>query len=63
MLNIGMTRVKIIRDHKQLKSGQTLTVSPNVAFGLIDSGVAELTKDMTTDDYRTRVKVKGPKEK
>lgn len=53
-----MTRIKVVRNHKQYKAGQTLILSPNEAFGLVDAGVAEVTKDMTADDYRVTAKVK-----
>lgn len=45
-------RVKYLKDHKGKRKGETEEVSRNVAFGLIDSGVAEITKDMSPDDYR-----------
>lgn len=45
-------RIKYIKDHKTNKRGDIALVSPNVAFGLIDSGVAEVTKDMQPDDYK-----------
>jgi hypothetical protein len=45
-------RIKIVKDHKQHRKGQTLEVSPNEAFGLIDCGVAVLSKDLTPDDYK-----------
>lgn len=47
-----MIRVKIVQDHKQYTKGQTLQLSPNEAFGLIDSGVAVISKDMTQIDYK-----------
>jgi len=49
-----MRRIKIIKDYKQYKKGQTVMVTPNIAHGLIDSGVAQLTKDMTPTDYKTK---------
>lgn len=48
-----MLRVKILKDNKHGKKGQIVVIDKNEAFGLIDSGVAEITKDMTSDDYRT----------
>lgn len=47
-----MTRVKIVKPHKQYKVGEIVYVSPNEAFGLIDSGVGIKTKDMTAMDYK-----------
>lgn len=47
-------RVKILRDYKDFRKGQTLYLSPNEAFGLIDSGRAEVTKDMTEFDYHVK---------
>lgn len=46
-------RVKIIKDHKQYSKGSVQDVSPNVGFGLIDSGYAIVSKDMTQSDIRT----------
>lgn len=48
-----MPRIKFIKNHKQYKEGEVATLSPNEAFGLIDSGVAIVSKDMTTSDYTT----------
>lgn len=47
-------RVKIIKDHQEYKKGETPEVTPNIAHGLIDSGYAELTKDMTINDYKVK---------
>lgn len=48
-------RVKIIKDHKEYRAGDTVVVSPNIAFGLIDSGYATLSKDLQpTTDYMTK---------
>jgi len=50
-----MLRVKIIAPHKKYRVGQTVELSNNEAFGLIDSGVAAITKDMvSTNDYRIK---------
>lgn len=46
-------RIRIIKDNKQGKKGDIVDVSKNVAFGLIDSGVGVISKDMTENDYRT----------
>lgn len=45
-------RVKMVKSDKRYTKGETVDVSPNVAFGLIDKGAAILSKDMNTDDYR-----------
>ena len=50
-----MLRVKIIAPHKKYRVGQTVEVTNNEAFGLIDSGVASITKDMVaTNDYKVK---------
>jgi hypothetical protein len=54
-----MVRVKIIKPHKQYKVGDTVELSPNEAFGLLDSGVAEKAKDMIATDYKIRTKQSG----
>lgn len=54
-----MIRVKIVKDTKKYKSGDTLTLSNNEAFGLLDSGYAQLTKDMTMKDLKVKVKKRG----
>lgn len=46
-------RVKYLRDHKGHSKGSVVSVSPNEAFGLIDSGVAIISKDLTEQDYKT----------
>lgn len=45
-------RIKFIKNHKGHAKGTVLEVSPNEGFGLIDSGVASVTKDMQPDDYK-----------
>lgn len=50
-------RVKIIKSHKKYAIGQTLTVSTNEGFGLIDGGYALQTKDVTTDEWQSNKKV------
>lgn len=47
-------RIKIIRTYKQYRKGDTVEVSPNVAFGLIDKGVGKVTKDVTRGEYKTQ---------
>lgn len=51
-------RVKIIKNHPNHKEGTVLTVSPNEGFGLIDSGYAILTKDMTEVDIKPKDRVR-----
>lgn len=51
-----MVRVKIIKSHKRYKTGETLYLTNNEAFDLIDGGFAIQTKDMTSTDYKTRKK-------
>ena len=45
-------RVKFIKDYKGNAKGSISEVSPNEAFGLIDAGYAEITKDMTEQDIK-----------
>lgn len=46
-----MIRVKFIRNHKDYRKGQTIALSPNEAFGLIDKGYAMVSKDLVAEDY------------
>lgn len=48
-----MIRVKFVRNYKQYKKGDTESFTNNVAFGLIDSGQAVVSKDMTEADQVT----------
>lgn len=48
----AVRRLKLLKSCKYGKSGEVLYIDNNEAFGLIDSGFAELTKDMTPDDYK-----------
>lgn len=50
-------RVKIIKPHKKYAVGQTLHVSTNEGFGLIDSGFAIQTKDVTSSEWQTNKEV------
>lgn len=45
-------RIKIIKTTTLHKKGDVVEVSPNVGFGLIDSGVGIITKDIVPDDYK-----------
>lgn len=49
-----MQRVRLVKDWKAYKAGATLVIDNNEAFGLIDSGKAILTKDITSDDIKTK---------
>lgn len=49
-----MARVKFIKDYKNYRVGDIAEVSPNVAFGLTDRGVAKVTKDMSVHDYKVK---------
>lgn len=50
----GIMRIKLIKNHKQYKKNEIIEVSPNEGFGLIDSGVGKVTKDMTEGDYKIK---------
>lgn len=47
-------RVKITKTYKDFKQGETMEVTPNVAFDLMDRGVAIITKDITFRDLSTK---------
>lgn len=51
-----MIRVKIVKPHKQYTIGDTLHLSKNEAFSLLDSGYAVISKDMTQTDMKTKGK-------
>ena len=40
-------KVRIIKNHKKYTIGEVVAVTPNVAFGLIDSGVAQVDRMYT----------------
>lgn len=46
-------RIKFVRDYKLNRRGQTAEVSQKEALGLIHRGAAILSKDLTSDDYKT----------
>lgn len=56
-----MIRIKIVKPHKQYSVGETITVSRNEAFGLLDAGYAVMSKDMTVIDYKTKFNKRKPK--
>lgn len=46
-----MIRIKILKDYKQYKKDDVVNgLTKNEAFGLIDKGVAMISKDMTEAD-------------
>lgn len=47
-----MQRVRFLKSYKQYKQNEVALVDNNVAFGLTDSGIAVLSKDMTSGDYK-----------
>lgn len=49
-----MVRVKLLKSCKHGKSGETIILDNNEAFGLIDSGFAEITRDITSVDIKTK---------
>lgn len=46
-------RIKIVKKHRQYKVNEVVEVSKNEAFGLLDSGVGVISKDMVETDYKT----------
>lgn len=44
-------KVRVIKDYKEYRKGQTYDVTPNIAHDLIDSGVARV--DRMFDSYKT----------
>lgn len=54
-------RVKIIKTGSKYKVNEVIEVSKNEGFGLVDSGFAIATKDMTARDYaqKPRIRRKG----
>lgn len=48
----SIMRIKIVKKHRNYSQGQVVEVSKNEAFGLLDSGVGVISKDMTPDDYK-----------
>lgn len=58
-----MLRIRFTTDYKNNRKGDIKEVSRNEAFGLIDRGVAIISKDMTARDITVTktVKKKGKK--
>lgn len=51
-------RIKITKPHKKYQVGEIVEVSPNVGFGLIDSGVGVQTKGLEKSDYKGKRRIK-----
>lgn len=53
-------RVRILHDHNDTeagfsaRAGQVLAVTPDLAYKLVDAGVAEMSKDMAPQDYKVK---------
>lgn len=47
-------RIRIIKKQGSYNIGDILDVTPNIAHGLIDSGVGVISKDITSEDYQTK---------
>lgn len=47
-----MIRVKIVKSHPKYHVNEIVELSRNEAFGLLDSGYAIISKDMTAQDYK-----------
>lgn len=45
-------RIRIVKKHHRYKLGDIVEVSKNEAFGLLDSGVGVVSKDMVQEDYK-----------
>lgn len=52
-------KVRIIKDHKDYKKNEVVDVSPNVAHGLIDSGIARVDRMFTSNDKPYKVTKNG----
>jgi hypothetical protein len=46
-------RIKIIKTNNKYQAGTTVEVSKNVGFGLIDSGIGIVSKDIITSEIKT----------
>lgn len=47
-----MPKIRVIKDYKEYRKGDVIDVTPNIAFGLIEKGVAQVDKMMTRENYR-----------
>ena len=52
VLYVDMIRIKLLKDNKHGKKGEVIYLDKNESFGLIDSGQAIVTKEMTGNDYK-----------
>lgn len=48
-------RIKFIKDFHQYRKGQISHMTSNIAQGFVSKGVAVVSKDMTTQDYSTKI--------
>lgn len=51
-----MPQIKFVKDYKEYRKGDTAEVTPNVAFGLIDKGVAIQHKMVTESQTKRRTR-------
>lgn len=56
-------RIKIIKDYNQYSTGEVVVVENNTAHALIEAGVAMLSKDMTSRDYKSKIMTKQPRKR
>lgn len=47
-------RIRYIKDYKGRAKGDVVEVSRNIAFGLIDKGVAMVSKEMLAKDMKVK---------
>ena len=47
-------RIRVIKNQGSYKKGDIIEVTPNIAHGLIDSGVGVISKDMTENDLKPK---------
>lgn len=45
-------KLRVIKSYKEYSKGDVIDVTPNVAHGLIEKGVARIDKMMTRENYR-----------
>lgn len=55
-----MIRLRITEPYKEYKTGDIIEVTPNIAHGLLELGVAVKSKEMSRVDYkRTNIRKKN----
>lgn len=54
-----MIRIKIVKSGSNYTVGDTVVVSRNEAYGLIDKGIGILTKDIVASDYKIKRRNSG----